>query len=100
VRLVSYQRDLGVWMFRGVRREWFLLAIALKLNAVFVPFVFFLFFLFESYDYCLWVQNPTCSLRYGIEKTPNYPWEKANPPSSSGMEPTAHLAPNKRPSTS
>jgi len=38
VRLVSYQRDLGVWMFPGVRRVWLLLAIALKLNAVFVPF--------------------------------------------------------------
>ena len=41
VRLVSYQRDLGVWIFPGVRRVWFLLAIALKLNAVFVPFFFF-----------------------------------------------------------
>jgi len=60
----------------------------------------FFFFFFESYDYCLWVQNPTCSLRYGIEKTPNYPFEKANPPSPSGMEPTAHLAPNKKPLTS
>jgi len=29
-----------------------MLAIALKLNAVSVPFFFFLFF-FESYDYCL-----------------------------------------------
>jgi len=48
VRLVSYQRDLGVWMFPGVRRVRFLLAIALKLNAGFVPFVFFflLFFFF------------------------------------------------------
>jgi len=46
VRLVSYNRDLGVWMFPGVRRVRFLLAIALKLNAVFVPFFFFfLFFL-------------------------------------------------------
>jgi len=45
VRLVSYQRDLGVWMFPGVRRIRFLLAIALKLNAVFVPFFFFLPFL-------------------------------------------------------
>jgi len=55
VRLVSYQRDLGVWMFPGVRRRGFLLAIALKLNAVFVPFffLFFFFFFFESYDYCL-----------------------------------------------
>jgi len=43
VRLVSHQRDLGVWMFPGVRRVWFLLAIALKLNAVFVPFFFFFF---------------------------------------------------------
>jgi len=43
VRLVSYQRDLGVWMFPGVRRVQFLLAIVLKLNALFVPF-FFLFF--------------------------------------------------------
>jgi len=41
VQLVSYQRDLGVWMFPGVRRIGFLLAIALKLNAVFVPFFFF-----------------------------------------------------------
>jgi len=37
VRLVSYQRALGVWMFPGVRRVRFLLAIALKLNAVFLP---------------------------------------------------------------
>jgi len=37
VRLVSYLRDLGFWMFPGVRRVWFLLAIALKLHAVFVP---------------------------------------------------------------
>jgi len=37
VRLVSYHRDLGVWMFPVVRRTQFLLAIALKLNAVFVP---------------------------------------------------------------
>jgi len=63
-------------------------------------YLFFFFFFFESYDYCLWVQNPTCSSRYGIETTPNYPWEKANPPSPSGMEPTAHLAPNKKPLTS
>jgi len=40
VRLVSYQRDLGVWMFPGVRRVGVLLAIALKLNAGFVPFFF------------------------------------------------------------
>jgi len=86
-------------MFHGVRRIRFLLAIVLKLNAVFVHFLFFFFF-FESYDYCLWVQNPICSVRYGIEKTPNYPWEKANPPSPSGVEPTAHLAPNKKPLTS
>ena len=48
VRLVSYQRHLGVWMFPRVRRTQFLLAIAFKLNAVFVPFflLFFLFFLF------------------------------------------------------
>jgi len=52
VRLVSYQRDLGVWMFPGMRRVWFLLAIALKLNAVFVPLYLFIYF-FESYDYCL-----------------------------------------------
>ena len=63
-------------------------------------FFLFSFFFFESYDYCLWVQNPTCSLRYGIDKTLNYPGEKANPPSPSGMKPTAHLAPNKKPLTS
>jgi len=45
VRLVSDERDLGVWMFPGVRRVQFLLAIALKLNAVFVYFSFvFVFF--------------------------------------------------------
>jgi len=43
VRLVLYQKDLGVWMFPGVRRIGFLLAIALKLNAVFVPLFFFSF---------------------------------------------------------
>jgi len=37
VRLVSYQRDLGVWMFLGVRRTGFLSAISLKMHAVFVP---------------------------------------------------------------
>ena len=46
VRLVTYQRDLCVSMFPWVRRVQFLLAIALKLNDVFVP----LFFSFESYD--------------------------------------------------
>ena len=47
VRLVLYQRDLGVWIFPGVRRIRFLLAIALNLNAVFVTFFyFFLFFIF------------------------------------------------------
>ena len=61
---------------------------------------FFFFFFFVLYDYCFRVQNPTCSLRYGIEKTPNYPWEKANPSSPSGAEPNAHLAPNKKPLTS
>jgi len=50
VRLVLYQRDLGVWMLPGVRRVRFLLAIVLKLNGVFVPFFFFSF-LFESCDY-------------------------------------------------
>ena len=44
VRLVSNQRHYGVWMFPGVRRIKFLFAIALKLNAVFVPFCFFFFF--------------------------------------------------------
>jgi len=51
VRLVSYQRDLGVWMFPRVRRVRFLLAIALKLNDGFVPFFL------ESYNYCFNVQN-------------------------------------------
>jgi len=37
VRLVSYQRDLGVWMFLGVRRAGFLSAISLKMHAVSVP---------------------------------------------------------------
>jgi len=65
VRLVSYQRDLGVWMFPGVRRVQFLLAIAVKLNAFFVPFFFS--FLLESYDYCFKIQNLACSSRYGIK---------------------------------
>ena len=34
VRLVSYQRDLGVWMFPGVRRVGFLSAILLNMHAV------------------------------------------------------------------
>ena len=73
----------------------------LSLYLLFFFFFYFFYFVFlESYDYCLWVENPTCSLRYGIEKTPQYPWEKANPPSPAGMEPTAHLAPNKKPLTS
>jgi len=41
VRLLSYQRDFGVWMFPGVRTVRFLLAIPLKLNPVFVHFFFF-----------------------------------------------------------
>ena len=36
---------LGVLDFPGVRRTQFLLAIALKLNAVFAPFFFLFFFL-------------------------------------------------------
>jgi len=36
-RLVSYQRDLGVWMFHGVRRAEFLSAISLKMHVVFLP---------------------------------------------------------------
>jgi len=48
VRLVSYQRNLGLSMFTGVRRVQFLLAIALKLNAVFVPFCFLFSFSFFS----------------------------------------------------
>ena len=97
MRLVSYKRDLGVWMFPGVKRLPFLLAIVLELNAVLVPFFFFFF---ESYDYCFRVHNLACSLRYGIKKTPSYPGEKANPPSPSGVEPTAYLAPKKKPLTS
>jgi len=34
VRLVSYQRDLGVWMFPGVRRVGFVLAISLKMHVI------------------------------------------------------------------
>jgi len=34
------------------------------------------------------------------KNTPNYPWEKANPPSHSGVEPTTDLAPNKKSLTS
>jgi len=49
VWLVSHKRDLGVWMFRGVRRIRFLLAIALKLKAVFVPLFFSFFFFLLSF---------------------------------------------------
>jgi len=56
VQLVSYQRDLGVWIFPGVRREWFLLAIALKLNAVFLPFFFFFNIILVLFK----VQTPVC----------------------------------------
>jgi len=34
VRLVSYQRDLGVWIFPGVRRVGFVLAISLKMHVI------------------------------------------------------------------
>jgi len=34
------------------------------------------------------------------QKNLQYPWEKANPPSPSGVELTAHLAPDKKPLTS
>jgi len=43
VRLVSQQREVGVWMFPGMRSIRFLLAIVLRLNAVFVPLIFFFF---------------------------------------------------------
>jgi len=65
MRFVSYQRDLGVWMFPGVRRVWFLLAIALKLNAVFVHFFFFfdfLIFIFSIILVLFKVQTPICRL--------------------------------------
>jgi len=63
--------------------------------AVFVPFVFF----FASYDYCLRykILHAAHAMSY---KNLQYPWEKANPLSPSGMEPTAHLAPKKKPLTS
>jgi len=76
MRLVSYKRDLGVWMFPGVKRLPFLLAIVLELNAVLVPFFFFFF---ESYDYCFRVHNLACSLRYGIKKPPTTPGKKPTP---------------------
>jgi len=80
VLLVSYQRDLGVLMFPAVRRTRFLLAIVLKLNAVFVPFLFFAFlFFFESYDYYFRVQNLACSLHYSIKKPPTTPGKKPTP---------------------
>jgi len=63
VQLVSYQRDLGVWMFPGVRRIRFLLAIALKLNPVFVPFFNFfnlLIFIFTIILVLFKVQTPVC----------------------------------------
>jgi len=34
VRLVSYERDLGVWMFPGVRSVGFVLAISLKMHVI------------------------------------------------------------------
>ena len=95
VRLVSYQRDFGVWMFPGVRRIGFLLAIALKLNAVCVPFFFFFFFIFESYDYCFRVQNLACSLRYGIKKPPTTPGKKPTPQVPLVWN-QAHISPPKR----
>jgi len=63
VRLVSYQRDLGVWMFPGARRIGFLLAIELKLNAVFVPFsIFYFIFIFSIILVLFKVQTPVCRL--------------------------------------
>jgi len=59
VRLVLYQRDLGVWMFPGVRGVRFLLAIVLKLNAVFVPF-FCLFFIFSLYHVIIDLGTKSC----------------------------------------
>ena len=60
-RLVSYQRHLGVWMFPGVRKVRFLLATALQLNAVFVPFVILFFFFFFGIILVLFkVQTPVC----------------------------------------
>jgi len=37
VRLISYQRDLGVWMFPGVRSNGVFVGHSVKLHAVFVP---------------------------------------------------------------
>jgi len=62
-------------------------------------FVPFLLFFFESYDYCLRYKILHAA-RAMASKNHQYPWEKANPPSPSGVEATAHLAPNKKPLTS
>jgi len=62
VPLVSYQRGLGVCMFSGVRRVQFLLAIALKRNAVLLRFFLFILF-FSSILVLFKVQTPVCRSR-------------------------------------
>jgi len=65
----------------------------------FFLFFFFLFFFFESYDYCL-LYKILHAARAMSYKNLQYPWEKSNHPRLSGVEQTAHLAPNKKPLTS
>ena len=48
MRLVSYQRDLWVWMFPGVRRNRVVLAIAISCTLSLYKIIFF-----ESFNYCL-----------------------------------------------
>ena len=51
VRLVSYHRDLGVWMFPEVRRVRFFVGHTVKAECCLCTFFFFFFFFFFIYFY-------------------------------------------------
>jgi len=61
VRLVSYQRDLGVGMFPGGEVDMLFVGHSIKAECCLCT-LFFISFI-ESYDYCFKVQHLACSLR-------------------------------------
>jgi len=76
----------------------------LSLYLFFSFFLFFLslffFFFFLNHMIIVLGYKSCMQLMLSHRETPNYPWEKANPPSPSDVEATAHLAPKKKPLTS
>ena len=83
-------KDLGVWMFPGVSRVLFLLAIPFKLNAVFGPF-------FSNHMINVSRYKMLHAADTMAQKNHEYPGETAKPPSPSGVELTAYFTPDKKP---